>query len=342
MPKWCQKIMVNENKNQLKVAVVGLGKMGLLHASILSFLPNVSLTAVCDKSQLMRKVAKNTLNGLLITDEISDLKNLKLDALYVTTPIPSHYSILKEALKQNIANNLFVEKTLTRSPSESSELLSLAKVQNSITMVGYMKRFSVTFRKAKDLVSQSKLGEMKSFDAYAYSSDFEKAGNAQASPSRGGVLKDLGSHIVDIALWFFGDLTVTSLSQDTKNLWDLTNRANFGVDTSDGSKGTFQVSWIESGYRMPEFGLAIKGSLGTLTVDDSKVALKLNGSSESTWYRQDLVDNVPFLLGEPEYFRENENFVNSILKGNEVEPNFETALKVDTLLGEVEKIANER
>lgn len=34
----------------LRVAVVGLGKMGLLHASILNVLSNVKLTAVCEKS----------------------------------------------------------------------------------------------------------------------------------------------------------------------------------------------------------------------------------------------------------------------------------------------------
>jgi predicted dehydrogenase len=44
---------------KLKVGVVGLGKMGLLHASLLSVMPNVQLAALCDKSWLMRKLAKS-------------------------------------------------------------------------------------------------------------------------------------------------------------------------------------------------------------------------------------------------------------------------------------------
>lgn len=75
---------------KLKVAVVGLGKMGLLHASILNVLPSVQHAALCDKSWLLRKMAKGTLKTALVTDDLVHLKNLDLDAIYVTTPIRSH------------------------------------------------------------------------------------------------------------------------------------------------------------------------------------------------------------------------------------------------------------
>ena len=52
--------MESDNK-KLKVGVIGLGKMGLLHASILNVMPNVQLAALCDKSWFMRKLAKSTL-----------------------------------------------------------------------------------------------------------------------------------------------------------------------------------------------------------------------------------------------------------------------------------------
>ena len=83
-----------ENK-ELKIAVVGLGKMGLLHSSILNVLPRVQLTAFCDKSWLMRKIANRVLKVPVITDNLDQLLGLNLDAIYVTTPIPSHYGIVK-------------------------------------------------------------------------------------------------------------------------------------------------------------------------------------------------------------------------------------------------------
>ena len=53
------------------------------------------------------------------------------------------------------------------------------------------------------------------------------------------------------------------------------------------------------------------------------------------WHRHDLNDNVGFLLGAPEYFREDEYFVESILNGDNAEPSFDTASKVDYIIGKV-------
>jgi hypothetical protein len=92
---------------------------------------------------------------------------------------------------------------------------------------------------------------------------------------------------------------------------------------------------------MPEFGLAIRGVNGAIMVDDNELKLELNKAQPTEWYRQDLDDNVFFLLGEPEYFREDEHFVKSIVYRDSPEPNFRTAMKVDFLLEEVRRRSNE-
>ena len=56
--------------------------------------------------------------------------------------------------------------------NESKELCDLAKTYGGVNMVGYMKRFSVTFIKAKEILDKKFLGEDITFKAYAYSSDF--------------------------------------------------------------------------------------------------------------------------------------------------------------------------
>src|SRR5665647_548819 len=118
--------MVTSDK-KLKVGIVGLGKMGLLHTALLSVMPNVQLAALCDKSWLMRKLAKSTLKGLLVTDKLDEMSNLNLDVVYVTTPIPSHYGIVKEIYVKDIARNVFVEKTLSSRSTHSEDLCRLAE-----------------------------------------------------------------------------------------------------------------------------------------------------------------------------------------------------------------------
>jgi predicted dehydrogenase len=318
---------------KLKVAVVGIGKMGLVHASILHTLPNVELVALCDKSNLIRKFCSKLISGVNIVDDIAKLSDLDIDVVCVTTPIPSHYSIINSLCSNREAPNVFVEKTLSSSYADSIKLCELARNSGKTNMVGYMKRFAVTFQKAKELLSQGAIGSVDSFEAHAFSSDFFGIANtSQVSSSRGGVLCDLGSHVIDLSLWFFGDFQVQTNQIRTG---DIQNTVQFNVKTNNSVKGTFDVSWCKEGYHVPEFGILIKGSKGKITVDDDFVGLEPASGQSRRFYRHDLNDNVGFLLGAPEYFREDKYFVESILNEVNAEPSFITASKVDYIIEKV-------
>jgi predicted dehydrogenase len=328
------------SRKSLRIAIIGLGKMGLLHTSILNTLPNVELAVLCDKSALIRKFSKRIFERVHVLDDLEKLSDLNLDAVYITTPIPSHFLVIKGIYSNGIARNVFVEKTLASSYDEAKELCKLAQSSESSNMVGYMKRFAVTFMKAKELLDQETLGDTISFDAYAYSSDFfgsEKS--SKTSASRGGALRDLGAHVIDLALWFFGDLHVDSAKLEPLGEGGSEDSAYFRVKESNGSEGRFNISWCMENYRLPEFGLLIKGSKGILRVDDDKVELRLDNGKSSAWYRHDLDDNVNFLLGAPAYFREDRCFIRSVLNGANAEPSFRTASKVDSIIDQVKKRA---
>jgi predicted dehydrogenase len=98
----------------LRVAIIGLGKMGLVHAGILNVLPDVELVALCEKSGLIRRFAKKVFKELEVVDDLEKLAGLNLGAIYVTTPIPSHYHVAKAIFENEISDNLFVEKTLAQ------------------------------------------------------------------------------------------------------------------------------------------------------------------------------------------------------------------------------------
>jgi predicted dehydrogenase len=324
---------------RLRIAVVGLGKMGLLHASILNVMPSVEVVALCDKSSLLLKFVKKLFKEAQVVDDVERLADLNLDSVYVTTPIPVHFPVVKTLYLKKVARNLFVEKTLASSWDKAKELCELAQSFGDVNMVGYMKRFAVTFSKAKNILNQGTLGEIVSFEAYAYSSDFsEIQKGSKISASRGGVLEDLGAHIIDLALWFFGDLEVDSAMLKSMVEESCEDSAHFRVGQS-GLEGLFDVSWCMDNYRLPDFGLVIKGDKGILRANDDKVELKLNDGKSSMWYRHDLDDNVGFLLGAPEYYREDECFINSVLTGSKAEPSFSTASRVDYVIDQVKKKA---
>ena len=323
-------------EKKIKVAVIGTGKMGLMHAGVLSVLPNIELVAVCDKSLFVRKFLKKVLYAVKILDDVNKLSGLSLDAAYVTTPIPSHFPVIRSLFSERIAPNIFVEKTLASSFNEAKELCELSRRFDGITMVGYQRHFSSTFRKVKALLEQQTIGELLSFEAYAYSSDFFGSENdSKAHAAKVGALRDLGCHAIDVALWFFGDMQVESVKFEAPN--SGSSSVYFECRRRDDLEGKFSISQSMENYRMPEVGLLVNGSLGTIEVDDDRIDLKLKNGKTYTWYRHDLNDNVAFLLGTPEYFREDEHFVGSIICGQTSELNFETAIKVDYLIDQVKE-----
>ena len=324
--------------DKLKVAVIGLGKMGLLHSSILGTIPSVEVAALCDKSFVLRRIAKKLFKHSVVVDDLEKLQDLSLDCAYVTAPIPAHFPIVNDLYSKNEISNVFVEKTLASSWNKANQLCALSEKTHGVNMVGYMKRFSVTFSKAKSLLDEDILGELVSFKGSAYSSDFANCKQASKGLSRGGVLSDLGSHIIDLALWFFGNFEVETAVIKSSVNETSEDEVNFKVRRSN-LIGEFDVSWCKDNYRLPNFGLTIYGSKGTLTVNDSNIVLESSDKKPLILYRPALNDNVTFLLGEPEYYREDEHFIKSILNGVEAEPSFRTASKVDYIIDKVKKEA---
>jgi predicted dehydrogenase len=323
-------------KEKINLAIVGFGKMGMLHAGILNTFQRVKLVAICEKNSLIRRFLKKAVKDVCIVDCVEKLSELGLDAVYVTTPIASHFPVVKSLCEDGIVHNFFVEKTLASNFNEACELCELARKFGSVNLVGYMRRFCVTFMKAKDLLDGGVIGKPFSFKAYAYSSDFFGLNrNSKVQTPRVGVVRDLGCHALDLALWFFGDLRVKNARLESVVNDGSMDSAYFMAKASSGVIGEFSASWCVDGYRIPEVGFLIEGSYGSLSVNDDELTLSLKDGTWRKWLRHDLGDQVGFWLGSPEYYREDERFVEAVIRGGSVEPCFETAAKVDRLIDEV-------
>ena len=277
-------------------------------------------------------------SGIQVVNDIEQLSGLHLDGVYVTTPISSHSFIIKSLYEKEITRNIFVEKTLATNYQQAKELCETSKKVGGINSVGYMKRFSVIFEKAKELLSQENMGELHSFKAYAYSSDFlGLTKESKSSAHRGGALQDIGCHVIDLALWLLGDLEVSGLTSCAKAGLGSETSVSFETIGLAGLKGQFYISQSKPNYHMPEFGLIINCSKGRIEVNDDRLILTFDNNERRKWFKQDCADNVPFFLGESEYFKEDQRFVNSLLNNEPIEPNFQTALKVDLIINQVKE-----
>ncbi|MFC1943368.1 Gfo/Idh/MocA family protein [Chloroflexota bacterium] len=322
-----------------RIAIIGLGKMGLLHASLLSTIPEVKLVALCEKSGLIRRFSKSILSGMPIVNSISNLSGFNLDAVYITTPPSSHLAILRALFAEGICSDVFVEKPLANNLMESKEISNLPTKLgiDSINMVGYNRRFSVTFKKAKEIIDEGVLGEPVSFEGYAFSSAFVSGDNSMKIAGRGGVIKDLACHAIDLVLWYLENINIGSILSSQVSTSGAIDSASFELSSGKELRGQIKASWIESNYRLPEIGLIMEGRKGvTLTVNDDKLELRMKGGERKVWYKHDLNDTVNFVLGGTDYLREDEAFISAITNRKAIEPNFNTAQTVDEIIHQAE------
>jgi predicted dehydrogenase len=118
----------------IRVAVIGLGKMGLSHLAIINALNDFKVVAVCDSSPLVGGVVGKYGNFKYIGNYDDVLKVPDLQAVVVATPTITHEPMVRKAMERGL--NIFCEKPFTLSSAVSTELAALAESKGLISQVG--------------------------------------------------------------------------------------------------------------------------------------------------------------------------------------------------------------
>jgi predicted dehydrogenase len=307
----------------LNAGIVGLGKMGLLHAGIMNSLNGVNITAIAEKEKIITNYVKESLPNIHVYGDANEMfESENLDIVFVTTPVSSHYSIAQSScIRNNI--NFFIEKPLCKNLEEARKLCDDLKSSPPIIhAVGFNRRFIDTFAKAKSLLDMGILGDVSAIKSTMYVSNIFSKGTGWRSNknlSGGGVLLDLGSHVVDLLLWYFGPIE-TIIESELKSPYstEVDDFAHAVTMFLSDIRCEIDVSWSVPGYRLPELNIEVSGSNGTLRVNEDFIDIKLKqppqpfNESETKIYKQSVNTGVPVDLGGPEYTKEDVHIVECV------------------------------
>lgn len=169
----------------LRVAVVGAGHLGAIHARIYSQLKEAQLVAVCDLLPGRAEAVAGPL-GCKATREFRDLLG-QVDAVSVAVPTTAHFQVAKEFLAKGI--HTLVEKPLTSTIKEADQLLALAKKSGAILQVGHVERFNVALRRVQNSLKDPRFIEVHRLAPF------------QPRGTEVGVVLDLMIHDIDLLLW---------------------------------------------------------------------------------------------------------------------------------------------
>ena len=302
----------------LAVGIAGLGKMGIAHAAILNALDGVAVRAAVEKQRLVRKGIKTVMPSVsLYSDCVEMLERERLDAVFITSPTASHVPIALECARRGVA--FFVEKPLGLTGTECEPLVRLVREMGMVSMVGYCKHFLETFAKAKEMLDSGTLGKPVYVTSHMYVSQLFATGSGwryKKESSGGGVLNILATHLVDLLVWFFGDVATVSCAMKSHYSKEVEDFVHAYLEFSSGPAGALDASWSVRGYRLPEIEITVQCEDGMLTVNEDFV--KSFDDAEERYrvlYKQDLFEGVPVYVGGAEYTREDALFVECVRSG---------------------------
>ncbi len=194
----------------MRIGLLGFGGMGRTHAYAVANLPffyrDLPFTArihgVCTRNPENARAAAQTY-GFSVAAQNEDelIASPDIDVIDICTPNIYHYETLKKALRAK--KHVYCEKPLCVTEEQAWEMARLADEMGVTAGVVFNNRFLLPIMRAKELIDNGRLGRIISFrGAYYHSSAADTAKPAGWKQNRdicgGGVLFDLGSHIIDL------------------------------------------------------------------------------------------------------------------------------------------------
>lgn len=337
--------ILGEEAALLRVAVVGMGKMGLSHLSVINAHPGVEVTAICDSASYVLDVLGKYTGLVGYTDFETMLAQAKLDAILIATPSVLHAPMVRAALDKGL--HVFCEKPFCLNEADGAALAALATEKRLVCQVGYHNRFVGSFREVKRLVDTGAIGRITHVLAEAYGSVVTKPKGASWRTQRdqgGGCLYDYAAHPINLVTWMFGAPTTVAGAALVPVFSAETDDQVYGTMRYDGGL-TAQVSvdWTDTSVRKMTTRLTLWGTGGRLYADRQEIQLFLRddlgplpAGYEAGWnvrYTTELTDPVDFYLRGEEYSAQIDGWIAAIEAGDiDCENNFASAVATDRTL----------
>ena len=278
--------MEQNEKKTIRIGLLGFGAMGRTHTWAVQNLPffygelpfACEVLGVCTTTQeKSERVARKFGMKIATTNEDDLINSPEIDVIDVCTPNVYHYETLKKAIAAG--KSVLCEKPLCISAEQAEEVAALPLNAGQICGMVFNNRWIAPVMRAKQLIDEGKLGRILSFEGkYLH--------NSAADPNRpagwkqdstvcgGGVLFDLGSHVIDLLGFLCGPLVqVGGMSQigypNRKGRygekWETNADESFYLTgkTAEGACGTITVGKLQVGTN-DDLSFEIYGKRGAL------------------------------------------------------------------------------
>jgi predicted dehydrogenase len=319
------------------LALIGLGKMGLLHAGLFSALQDHPLTIVSEEDGLLARLARKIMPKARVYQDYNEMiAREELDAVVITTPVQTHARIIFDILETRPGLSIFVEEPLASTYADARRVCEAARDSSGIHMVGFQRRYAATFKRARELLAKGNIGTPWYFKSYYLMSDiFKREHGWRFKKETGGVMLEAGPHLLDLIIWMFGEPSnVTGVTRRFVSE-EVEDFVHCSMGFPNDLAGYADISWSVRNFRVPAFHIEVEGTNGKLDVSDSFLNVQLDSEGPDlpagthVLSRPVIQPSVPFLLGAPEFCLEDQEFLSALKTKKQPENDFSAAAKVN-------------
>lgn len=187
----------------IRVGLVGFGMAGrVFHGPLLSSVEGIELVAVMERSSNRGAERYPNITTYRSLEEM--LADDSLGLFVVATPSATHYDVARQVLRAG--KNAIVDKPMSVNSTQIAELIRLAAENNVLLAPFQNRRWDSDFLTVQKVFHEGSLGRLvyfeSRFDRWRPVAPTDRLW--KEDPASGGVLVDLGTHLVDQALALFG------------------------------------------------------------------------------------------------------------------------------------------
>ena len=338
----------------MNFAIVGLGKIGIMHTAMVRNVPGATLAALVDQvPKLGRHVRSMMGTPVPLFSSIDEaMQQVPLKGAFVCTPQFAHRPVAEKCLAAGL--DVFVEKPLAHSLEDAQAMVEAWRRRpGAVVGVGFMKAHEGLYQEVGRLLREQALGALRGFEAACYLSQVfgpKKGWIYTRQRSGGGMVINSTCHLLHALHRWFGPVRAVTARCRSVHSTEVEDEATVDLEYA-GVAGRLHTSWSVPGYEVETSTIRVEGDAGRLDVQPEGFRLEL--SRPAAGYDAGIhsrpraeFDRAAFNLspgyGGEGYYREDEDFVRACGERRPAQVGWEEGLFVQRVIDAIYRSQDRR
>ena len=274
----------------VRIAVLGAGRIGKIHAASVAANPKATLVAVADPIADAAQPVAEAHGAEPMTDAMAAIARPDVDAVVIGTPTDTHVGLMMRAVE--LGKAVLCEKPIDLDINKSESAAAEVERAGGRVMLAFNRRFDSTFAESRRAIDAGRIGDVRQVVISSRDPGMPPPAYVKTS---GGIFRDMTIHDLDMARWLLGEEPVLVSAVGARLVdapllkpYDDYDTVMVSLQTANGKQAHIN-NCREAVYGYDQ-RVEVLGSTGMLTQDNLRPTTMRITTAESTDAREPLLN----------------------------------------------------